>query len=29
MKGGRILHSGDPQTLFAHIQTDGYSAPAA
>jgi Fe-S cluster assembly ATP-binding protein len=29
MKGGRILYSGDPQTLFAHIQTDGYSVPAA
>lgn len=28
MKDGRILHSGDPQALFAHIQTDGYSVPA-
>jgi len=29
LKDGRILHSGDPQALFAHIQSDGYSVPAA
>ncbi|MBF9051737.1 ATP-binding cassette domain-containing protein [Roseobacter sp. HKCCD9010] len=29
LQGGRILHSGDPQALFAHIQSHGYSAPAA
>jgi len=27
MKGGRLLHSGDPEALFAHIQTHGYSVP--
>ena len=29
MKDGRILHSSDPQTLFAHVQTGGYTVPAA
>ena len=29
LKGGRIVHSGDPQTLFAHIQSNGYRIPAA
>ena len=29
MKGGRILHSGDPQMLFGHIQSQGYTVPAA
>ncbi|MDX8350698.1 ABC transporter ATP-binding protein [Cognatiyoonia sp. IB215446] len=29
IKDGRILHSGDPQTLFAHVQTGGYTVPAA
>lgn len=26
---GRILHSGDPTALFAHIQANGYTTPAA
>ena len=29
MKDGRILHSGDPQMLFGHIQSQGYTVPAA
>ncbi|MEM6696622.1 MAG: ABC transporter ATP-binding protein [Pseudomonadota bacterium] len=29
MRNGRILHSGDPQILFNHVQTSGYTAPAA
>ena len=29
MAGGRIVHSGPPRTLFAHIQKNGYVAPAA
>ncbi|MEM1066954.1 MAG: ATP-binding cassette domain-containing protein [Pseudomonadota bacterium] len=29
MREGRILHSGDPQHLFNHVQTRGYTAPAA
>ncbi|HDR29465.1 ABC transporter ATP-binding protein [Rhodovulum sp.] len=29
LKDGRILHSGDPATLFSHIQTHGYSVPDA
>ncbi len=28
MRDGRILHSGDPQALFKHVQTDGYTVPA-
>ena len=29
MREGRILHSGDPLVLFNHVQTDGYTVPAA
>lgn len=29
MKEGRIIHSGDPHALFSHIQTAGYTVPAA
>ena len=29
MAGGRIVHSGPPRALFAHIQKNGYIAPAA
>jgi len=29
MKGGRVLFSGDPKQIFAHIQTNGYTAPEA
>lgn len=29
LKDGRILHSGDPQALFGHIQKEGYTLPAA
>ncbi|MEM8572951.1 MAG: ABC transporter ATP-binding protein [Pseudomonadota bacterium] len=29
MREGRILHSGDPHALFAHIQNCGYTVPAA
>ncbi|MEM1130421.1 MAG: ATP-binding cassette domain-containing protein [Pseudomonadota bacterium] len=29
MKDGRLIHSGDPQQLFAHIQTHGYTLPKA
>ncbi|MEM6741408.1 MAG: ATP-binding cassette domain-containing protein [Pseudomonadota bacterium] len=29
LREGRILHSGDPNALFAHIQTGGYTIPAA
>ncbi|MEM6487199.1 MAG: ABC transporter ATP-binding protein [Pseudomonadota bacterium] len=29
MKNGRILHSGDAQTLFAHVRTHGYTVPEA
>ncbi len=29
MSQGRIVHSGDARTLFKHIQTHGYRAPAA
>ncbi|MEM9474879.1 MAG: ATP-binding cassette domain-containing protein [Pseudomonadota bacterium] len=29
MRDGRILHSGDPHALFAHVQTCGYTVPAA
>lgn len=28
MTGGRIVHSGDPKELFAHIRNHGYRAPA-
>lgn len=27
MRGGHIIHSGDPKQVFAHIQTHGYTAP--
>ncbi len=27
LKDGRLVHSGDPAALFAHIQTHGYTAP--
>ncbi|MBK1637033.1 ABC transporter ATP-binding protein [Rhodovulum adriaticum] len=27
LKGGRIIHSGDPRAIFAHIQTHGYTVP--
>ncbi|MEM7721116.1 MAG: ABC transporter ATP-binding protein [Pseudomonadota bacterium] len=29
MREGRILDSGDPHALFSHIQTGGYTVPAA
>ena len=29
MSAGRIIHSGEPQALFRHIQKAGYVAPAA
>ncbi|MEO0916655.1 MAG: ATP-binding cassette domain-containing protein [Pseudomonadota bacterium] len=29
MKDGRILHTGEPTALFAHIQRNGYSIPDA
>ncbi|MCE8438817.1 ABC transporter ATP-binding protein [Rhodovulum sulfidophilum] len=29
MKGGRLLHSGEPEALFRHIQSHGYTVPAA
>lgn len=29
MAGGRIVHSGEPQALFAHIRRNGYTAPVA
>lgn len=29
MKDGRILHSGDPLVLFGHVQSEGYTVPAA
>ncbi len=29
IKEGRLLHSGDPHELFGHIQTEGYTIPAA
>ncbi|GAA0306148.1 ABC transporter ATP-binding protein [Rhodovulum strictum] len=29
VRDGRLIHSGDPQTLFTHIQTNGYSVPDA
>ena len=29
MKDGRLLHSGDPRALFAHIQSKGYTTPEA
>jgi len=29
MKDGRIVHSGDPHRIFAHIQTNGYTVPDA
>ncbi|MEM1429103.1 MAG: ATP-binding cassette domain-containing protein [Pseudomonadota bacterium] len=29
LKDGRLVHSGDPATLFAHIQSNGYTVPVA
>lgn len=29
MTNGRIIHSGDPHALFAHVQSAGYTIPAA
>lgn len=29
MVDGRLIHSGDPSTLFSHIQSAGYVAPAS
>ncbi|MEO1678239.1 MAG: ATP-binding cassette domain-containing protein [Pseudomonadota bacterium] len=29
LAGGQIVHSGDPASLFAHIQANGYTVPTA